>query len=88
MAGYIEARDLLFLVVGLAVGLLVAYTLNLEKTAASMAAGQCGVCQENVRTMVENFNILSQDCMKAQNYKDVEILPAIGLNQSVRVYVP
>lgn len=81
-----DFKSLAMLCIGLAIGLLLAYQLNLEKSASVMANERCNVCQDNINTMVENFNILGKKCTEAQNYKDVKVLPALGLNQSIRVY--
>ena len=72
------------LAVGLVVGLFLGYQLNVEKTAQVMADKDCGVCQDNLNTMVGNFNIMAQQCKQTTpSYKDLPIL--IG-NQTVRVY--
>ena len=82
-----DAKVLIYGVIGIVVGLLVGYQLNLEKTAQAMATEQCGVCQENVKIMVGNFNSLAQQCDFDNKYKDVTILPKV-INETVRVYGP
>ena len=83
-----EWKHLAFLTVGIIAGLMMGYQMNLEKTAHSMATGICGTCQENIGIMVNNFNVLGKTCSEAKTFKDVAILPALGLNQTVRTYAP
>ena len=46
----------------LALGLYAGYSINLDKTATSQAIGMCSVCQENLNTMIYNFNVMTKQC--------------------------
>lgn len=77
------------LTLGLVAGLFVGYQMNLEKSAAIMAKDTCGICQDNIDTMIKNFNSLALQCSTARdaiNKKNVSVFPALGLNQTVSVY--
>ena len=50
------------LILGLAVGLFLGYVLNVEKEASVRADVSCGVCQDNLNTMIGNFNTLAKQC--------------------------
>jgi len=75
------------LCLGIAVGLFIGYQINVEKSAAIMAADYCSTCQENLGIMVGNFNVLAKTCEQALPFtsKNVSILPGV-INQTVRVY--
>ena len=76
------------LCLGIAVGLFIGYQINVEKSAAIMAADYCSTCQENLGIMVKNFNVLAYTCSPAREFRDIEILPILGVNGTVRVYAP
>lgn len=81
-----EWKHLAFLTVGMVVGLVIGYQLNLENSAQAMAHGICATYQANLGIMVENFNILAKNCSEAQTFRDVSILPALGANETIRIY--
>ena len=74
------------LCLGIAVGLFIGYQINVEKSAAIMATDYCSTCQENLGIMVKNFNVLAYTCSPAREFRDIEILPILGVNGTVRVY--
>lgn len=81
-----EWKHLAFLTVGLVIGMLIGYQMNLEKSAQSMAVGICKTCQDNLGIMVGNFNVLAKTCSEAQQYqRNISILPGV-INQTVSVY--
>ena len=81
----VQAIQVLQLAIGLFIGVVLGYELNVEKTAQVMATKDCGVCQENLDIMVGNFNTVAKLCNQAKGY-DVPLFPTIGLNQTVRIY--
>jgi hypothetical protein len=78
------------LAIGLCVGLVLGYELNLEKSAAIMAKDSCGICQDNLAVMVSNFNTLARDCptLSGQAQAAYKDLPVFSNNTTVRVYAP
>lgn len=81
-----DFKFLAILCVGIVVGLFIGYTMNLEKDAQIRADKDCGVCQSNLAIAVGNFNVLAKTCQEARAFRDVEILPILGVNGTVRVY--
>lgn len=73
-----------FLFLGLTIGLLAGYYLNIDLEGRAKAMEICGECQENLGIMVGNFNILAKECSGLK--KDIPLFPAVGLNQTVSVY--
>jgi len=81
-----DFKGFFLLVLGLLVGMFLGYQLNLEKSAQIMADKDCAVCQENLGIMVSNFNVLAKNCTEAKTFRDVAILPALQVNNTIRVY--
>ena len=74
-----------FLFLGLVIGLLAGYYLNIDLASRAKAMEICGVCQENVGIMVKNFNVLAKEC--AGMKKDIPLFPPMfGNNTTVSVY--
>jgi hypothetical protein len=59
-----------------------------QAQANQMAKEQCGLCQQNLGIMVENFNLVSQKCELMKTYVDVSVFPPLNMNQTVRAYAP
>lgn len=78
---------MLFVAIGFLAGAVFGSLLNLNAMAKAQAKEDCGICQENVKAMVHNFNVLAKSCNEAIPYqRNISILPAIGWNQTVSVY--
>ena len=75
-----------FVAIGFVAGAIFGLLMNLNIAASAQAKEICGTCQENLGIMVGNFNILAKNCSEAQAFRDVKILPALGLNETIRVY--
>lgn len=75
------------LCLGMVVGLYIGYSMNLEKDAQIRATKDCGICQENLGIMIGNFNTMAKQCSNTiPLQRNISILPAIGMNQTVSVY--
>ena len=74
-----------FLFLGLVVGLLAGYYLNIDLEGRAKAMEICGECQANLGIMVGNFNVLAKECSGLK--KDIPLFPPVfGNNTTVSVY--
>ena len=81
-----DFKTLAILCLGLVIGLFIGYTMNLEKDAQIRATKDCGVCQSNINTMIDNFNVLARNCSEAKPFaRNISILPGY-IDEKVTIY--
>jgi len=81
-----DFKTLALFTIGIAVGLFIGFSMNLEKDAQIRADKDCGVCQSNLNTMIDNFNVLAKTCHEAVPFaRNISILPGY-IDEEVVVY--
>lgn len=63
------AVAMVFLLLGFYAG----YAMNLDKSATSQAIGVCGTCQDNLQTMIVNFNTMAKQCHTQNPYANFTV---------------
>lgn len=84
-----ENKDMLFVLIGFVAGSIFGVITFGNYTASELVKDRCGTCEQNLETMVNNFNILYTSCGHYQlpKAKDDPLFPSIT-NQTVKAYVP